>query len=229
MSGSGHSKANIRAVIRVRPETPGEKGYIQCASRKGMQLVVDKLDYNNKFSTVLGPGTSQADIFHVCGLPMVDATIKGQNTCLFAYGQTGAGKTFSMYGAEGGKNPSKLDGLVPGICSEFFRRKQEVEKGGYTELRLAVTLVEVQGSLVCDLLADGDADGNQPELYTASKPLRGSTVMGAQSEAIYSSRALTQIIEKGMSRRKTDANFFHLQSSRSHAFLTMTVNRSKNR
>ena len=30
-----------------------------------------------------------------------------------------------MYGAEGGKNPSKLDGLVPGICAELFRRKQE--------------------------------------------------------------------------------------------------------
>ena len=39
---------------------------------------------------------------------VVEASLKGKRTCLFAYGQTGSGKTFSMYGAEGGKNPSKV-------------------------------------------------------------------------------------------------------------------------
>lgn len=33
-----------------------------------------------------------------------------------------------MYGAEGGKNPSKLDGVVPAICAELFRRKQDFER-----------------------------------------------------------------------------------------------------
>ena len=48
-------------------------------------------------------------------------------------------------GAEGGKIPSKLDGVVPSICAELFRRKQDVEKRGDYKLRLEATLVEVKG------------------------------------------------------------------------------------
>ena len=81
------------------------------------------------FTSVYGPECNQAEVFRSCGLPLVDATMRGQKTCLFAYGQTGSGKTFSMYGAEGGKNPSKLDGIVPAVCAEIFRRKQEVRAG----------------------------------------------------------------------------------------------------
>ena len=68
------------------------------------------------------------------------------------------------YGAEGGKNPSKLDGLVPGICAELFRRKQELEKRKDFQLVLESTLVEVQGNKVIDLLAEAQPDGLQPQL-----------------------------------------------------------------
>ena len=94
----------------------------------GNELQAGSLDYTDKFTAILGGSSSQAEVFRVCGMPLVHATLAGRRTCLFAYGQTGSGKTFSMYGAEGGKNPSKLDGLVPGICAELFRRKQDMEK-----------------------------------------------------------------------------------------------------
>jgi hypothetical protein len=63
-----------------------------------------------------------AQVYLSCGVPMVEWALRGRDSLLFAYGQTGAGKTFSMYGAEGGKNPSKLDGVVPATVSELFRR-----------------------------------------------------------------------------------------------------------
>ena len=108
----------------------------------------EPLDYSERFAAVMGPQSSQAELFRVCGLPIVEATLSGRSTCLFAYGQTGSGKTFSMYGAEGGKNPSKLDGLVPGICAELFRRKQELEKRKDLQLMLEASLFEVQGMTV---------------------------------------------------------------------------------
>ena len=101
---------------------------------------------------------------------------------VFAYGQTGSGKTFSMYGAEGGKNPSKLDGLVPGICAELFRRKQELEKRKDVQLILESTLVEVQGNKVVDLLAQPAADGRQPVLRVV-----GDMVLGSWIEKVRSS------------------------------------------
>eukprot|EP00966_Prymnesium_polylepis_P180922 4190607-Prymnesium_polylepis.1 len=69
-----------------------------------------------------------------------------------------------MYGAEGGKIPSKLDGVVPSICAELFRRKQDVEKRGDYRLKLETTLVEVKGSVINDLLAEEGTDGKQPQL-----------------------------------------------------------------
>ena len=176
---------------------------------------------------MLGSQSSQAEAFRICGLPLVEATLQGRRTCLFAYGQTGSGKTFSMYGAEGGKNPSKLDGLVPGICAELFRRKQELEKRKDFQLAFESTLTEVQGNKVIDLLAEPLADGTQPQLKVV-----GDKVMGAWVEKVHSSRGLTQMIERGMSRRTTAANLAgtlgtvqNATSSRSHAFLTMLVRR----
>ena len=45
------------------------------------------LDYSGQFSTVVGPGGSQSDVFRIVGLPLVEATLKGHRACLFSYGQ----------------------------------------------------------------------------------------------------------------------------------------------
>ena len=221
---ASEAAAQIRAVIRVRPPRASgeEEEYIECARRGGNKLVLVNdertIDHTGAFTTVLGPDSNQADVFRYCGLPLVEATLQGKKTCLFAYGQTGAGKTFSMYGAEGGKNPSKLDGVVPSICAELFRRKQDVEKRGDYKLELAVTLAEVSPTGVLDLLAEPDESGKQPQLR-----VRGTDVIGAVWEQVFSSRGLTALIERGMSRRQTGKNYFNIFSSRSHAFLTMKV------
>ncbi|KAL1515736.1 hypothetical protein AB1Y20_002352 [Prymnesium parvum] len=219
-------KRAIRAVVRVRPLKPDEDAYIITEPRRGrkLQLHSEKNEnYSNIFSMVLGPESSQYEVFRAVGLPMAEATLRGQNACLFAYGQSGAGKTFSMYGAEGGKVPSKLDGVVPQICAELFRRKQDVEKRGDFRLQLEISLVEVKGSVVSDLLAKPVLfEGNQiqPPLK-----LRGSEVINAEWDQIYSSRMLTQTIERAMLRRTTGKNYFNNSSSRSHCFLTMKVSK----
>ena len=124
-----HPNASIKACIRVRPKKWDETAYIECNDRVGSKLSAGVTDYSDQFTSVLGPMASQHDVFNACGLPIMEAALEEQrNACLFAYGQTGSGKTFSMYGAEGGKNPSKLDGVVPATVSELFRRTIGQEK-----------------------------------------------------------------------------------------------------
>lgn len=139
-------KRPIKAIVRIRPAHAdgNEEEYIEAEPHRGHRFVVGEKDYSNQFATILGPASTQHDAFRMIGLPIVEATLKGQRTCLFAYGQSGAGKTFSMYGAEGGKIPSKLDGIVPSVCAEIFRRKQDVEKRGDFFLELSTTLVEAR-------------------------------------------------------------------------------------
>ena len=181
--------ANIQAVIRLRPAKKHEIEYIECNPRVGNVFVAKDLDYTDKFAAILGGNSSQAEAFRVCGMPLVEATLAGRSTCLFAYGQTGSGKTFSMYGAEGGKNPSKLDGLVPGICAELFRRKQELEKRKDFQLVFEATLVEVQGNKVADLLAEPMPDGFQPQLRVVGDQVLGAWVEKVRTPAARAERA----------------------------------------
>eukprot|EP00966_Prymnesium_polylepis_P288427 6662220-Prymnesium_polylepis.1 len=72
-------KRAIRAVVRVRPLKPEEHGYIKTAPRKGrkFQLASEKpaeeKDY--AFSMVLGPESTQHEVFRAVGLPMAEATL----------------------------------------------------------------------------------------------------------------------------------------------------------
>ena len=91
----------------MRPPNSNEDNHIRCEPHVGGYLEVHKPSKEeSKFGVVLGPSCTQHEVYLSCGVPMIESALKGRDSLLFAYGQTGAGKTFSMYGAEGGKNPS---------------------------------------------------------------------------------------------------------------------------
>ena len=210
-----------RVICRVRPPGEGEDSHINCEPHVGGYLEVTRpAKQSSHFGVVLGQACTQHEVYQSCGVPMVEAALKGRDSLLFAYGQTGAGKTFSMYGAEGGKNPSKLDGVVPATVSELFRRTIGMEKdnAGAVKFALGATLVEIQGSMTFDLLAEPDKYGNQPMVK-----ISGSSLIGNKIERIYSSRALTHTIERGMATRATAPNVMHEYSSRSHCFLQLIL------
>merc|ERR550532_1096716 len=65
------------------------------------------------------PGSRYADqrkVFDTFGIRVLNNAWDGFHCCLFAYGQTGAGKSYSMVGW--GKNK----GIVPISCEEIFQR-----------------------------------------------------------------------------------------------------------
>lgn len=51
--------------------------------------------------------------------PAVEATLSGINSTVFAYGQTGTGKTFTMAGEIG--NP-ELEGMIPRAVNDIFSK-----------------------------------------------------------------------------------------------------------
>ena len=159
---------------------------------------------------------------------MIDALLDGQQACLFAYGQTGSGKTFSLLGAEGGKNPHKLNGIVPQIVSELFRRFSSLENQGIKHYIWA-SFVEVYNERIRDLCDEPDKYGNQPYLgirETKDGPVfisSGARPIGEATVPVHSSRALLQVIEGALAKRVNSANDYHDHSSRSHAMLTLKL------
>ena len=217
--------ARMRVVVRVRPPGRDEGCHIDVEEHVGGRIAVNLPEpAHHPFSVVLGPKCTQHEVYLSCGVPMIEAGMEGRDALLFAYGQSGAGKTFSMYGAEGGKNPSKLDGVVPATVSELFRRTTAIEKDnmGQVHFSLSCSLVEIQGSQIFDLLADADKDtGRQPACMLA-----GSQLVGNRVERIFSSRSLTHTIERGMQTRTTAPNIAHENSSRSHCLLQLILERT---
>lgn len=52
------------------------------------------------------------------GEEMLQHSFDGYNVCIFAYGQTGAGKSYTMMG----KQEDGQEGIIPQICKDLFGR-----------------------------------------------------------------------------------------------------------
>ena len=220
----------MRVVVRARP---AEKVMIECEAhtgtkiRAGLGTILEDKEPYDCFASVLGPESTQREAFLTCGVPMLEAALDGQRACLFAYGQTGSGKTFSLLGDEGGRNPLKLDGIVPLMVSELFRRFAQLEREGI-RYNLWASFVEVHNELCRDLLDDPDpVYGEQPPLEVKTAAGGGTAIdsLNAVTERVRSSRALTELINVALSRRVTDTANYEHHSSRSHALLTLTLER----
>jgi kinesin family protein 3/17 len=69
------------------------------------------------FDSVFGPDSAQMDVYNRVARPIVENVLEGYNGTIFAYGQTGTGKTFTM---EGNRSVPELKGKISGF---FFSDK----------------------------------------------------------------------------------------------------------
>ncbi|EGB11740.1 hypothetical protein AURANDRAFT_20832, partial [Aureococcus anophagefferens] len=77
------------------------------------------------FDAALGVEASQAAVYDAVAKPMVADVLRGFNATLFAYGQTGAGKTHSMFGPRDAGDGSAAVGVVPRLLVDIFRSLSE--------------------------------------------------------------------------------------------------------
>ena len=61
------------------------------------------------FDSVFAPDSAQMDVYNRVARPIVENVLEGYNGTIFAYGQTGTGKTFTM---EGDRTVPELKGTV---------------------------------------------------------------------------------------------------------------------
>ncbi|CAF5217915.1 unnamed protein product, partial [Rotaria magnacalcarata] len=91
----------------------------------------------------------QKQVYQDLGIEMLEHAFEGYNVCIFAYGQTGAGKSYTMMG----KNESDQQGIIPRLCGELFERiisSSSQKKPHYT---VEVSYMEIYCERVRDLLS----------------------------------------------------------------------------
>jgi kinesin family protein 15 len=188
-----------------------------------------------KFDMVCDPDTTQAEIFALTGRPIVDECLQGYNGTIFAYGQTGSGKTYSVQGSL--KAGSTHRGLIPRTLTYLFdqiaRLQQNDKRRRFT---VALSMLQIYNDQLSDLLVDDkgvDKDRSNSDSAASGdgKPLRvrehakdkSIFVDGLTSRTVATSREALALTLRGVRRRATDATQMNEFSSRSHCFLSLTV------
>lgn len=95
------------------------------------------------FDKVFDNQSEQQSLFDFCASPIVKSAFKGYNGTIFAYGQTGCGKTFTMVGVKG-----KLRGIIPRTFESCFAMKETSKK----KIKIKASYLEIYNEQVFDLL-----------------------------------------------------------------------------
>jgi hypothetical protein len=123
----------------------GHAGRITCQNPKADQ---DEPPKTFTFDAVFAPSITQRKLYDVCSAPVVASVLEGFNGTIFAYGQTGAGKTFTM---EGVQDPPELRGIIPNAFQQIFDRVALAAEG--VQFLVRASYLEIYNEEVRDLLA----------------------------------------------------------------------------
>lgn len=241
-------KGSVRVFCRVRPRNEKEKAEKErdcLVKMDDMHIAVEIHGYAYSagakekevfsFDSVFFPG-KQEEVFEDCR-DLVRSVLDGYNVTIFSYGQTGAGKTHTMYGSK------ESEGIAPRTIREIFDNL-EAESGRYSHTVVG-SMFEVYRNEFIELLpADEPGGGDSPHssrshasAASARPRLSTSTTRRVSSDGSRHSESFNQhecsdaaamlkLLEEGANRRHVNATAMNSCSSRSHLILTVSVTRT---
>ncbi|KAG5541912.1 hypothetical protein RHGRI_021665 [Rhododendron griersonianum] len=213
------AKGNIRVFCRCRPLSKEEisSGYATVvdfnAAKDGDLGIVTGGSTKKlyKFDRVYTPKDDQVDVFEDAS-PMVKSVLDGYNVCIFAYGQTGTGKTFTMEGTELNR------GVNYRTLEQLFKVAEE-RKDTYT-YKISVSVLEVYNEQIRDLLATSSTS-KKLEVKQASEGAHH--VPGIVEARVENIKKVWDILRVGSNARAVGSNNVNEHSSRSHCLLCIMV------
>uniref|UniRef100_A0ACB8F9B3 Uncharacterized protein n=2 Tax=Sphaerodactylus townsendi TaxID=933632 RepID=A0ACB8F9B3_9SAUR len=226
---------NIQVVVRSRPFSIAERkansySVVECENAR-KEVVVRAGGITDKtarktytFDMVFGAQTKQIDVYRSVMCPILDEVLMGYNCTVFAYGQTGTGKTFTM---EGERSPNEeytweedpLAGIIPRTLHQIFEKLGE----SGTEFSLKVSLLEIYNEELFDLLNPSPDVGEKLQMFDDPRNKRGVIIKGLEEITVHNKDEVYQILERGAAKRTTAATNMNQYSSRSHSVFSVTL------
>ncbi|XP_014678184.1 PREDICTED: kinesin-like protein KIF3A [Priapulus caudatus] len=219
---SDKGSENVKVVVRCRPLNEKEKqtGFKEIVKVEQVQGRVTVSTPNSSageppkvftFDTVFGPDAKQVDIYNQTARPIVDSVLEGYNGTIFAYGQTGTGKTFTM---EGVRTVPELCGIIPNSFAHIFGHIAKAEED--KKFLVRVSYLEIYNEEVRDLL---NKDQNV-RLEVKERPDVGVYVRDLSAYVVNNADDMDRIMTMGNKNRVVGATNMNAVSSRSHAIFT---------
>ncbi|KAH8740553.1 kinesin-like boursin [Cryptosporidium ryanae] len=228
---------NVKVIVRCRPLTEQEKkdpNNFNILQTKidtkevvvSQQILGRKIDsYSTKlfsFDGVCGSFTSQRDLFKQYVVPIVDEVLLGFNCTIFAYGQTGTGKTYTMEGdmkeylESNNMELTEHAGIIPRAVQLIFERLESQ----YTEYGVRVSYLEIYNEELSDLLSD---EKLTLRIYDDMPGKRGLNVDRLEEIPVNKAQDILNILSTAVRKRKTAETLLNKSSSRSHCIFTITI------
>ncbi|XP_059569674.1 kinesin-like protein KIFC3 isoform X4 [Alligator mississippiensis] len=213
-------KGNIRVFGRVRPvnkeDGEGPEAVNQVTFDPDDDAILHLMHKGKLVSfeldKVFPPHATQEDVFQEVQA-LITSCIDGYNVCIFAYGQTGAGKTYTMEGTP--ENPGINQRALQLLFSEV---RGKASDWNYV---ISVSVAEIYNEALRDLL------GKEPQEKLDIKLCPDGSgqlyVPGLTEFQVQSVEDINKVFEFGHINRATECTNLNEHSSRSHALLIITV------
>ncbi|KAL0418146.1 UNVERIFIED_CONTAM: Kinesin-like protein KIN-5D [Sesamum radiatum] len=204
---------NVQVIVRCRPLSEDEVRLhtpvvVSCNENRkevcAVHIANKQIDRTFLFDKVFGPSSQQKDLYDQAVWPIVFEVLEGYNCTIFAYGQTGTGKTYTMEGGARKKNgefPSDA-GVIPRAVRQIF----DILEAQSAEYSMKFT--DDKSKKPIALMEDGKG---------------GVLVRGLEEEIVTTANEIYKILEKGSAKRRTAETLLNKQSSRSHSIFSITI------
>uniref|UniRef100_A0A672YT60 plus-end-directed kinesin ATPase n=1 Tax=Sphaeramia orbicularis TaxID=375764 RepID=A0A672YT60_9TELE len=216
--------ASVKVAVRVRPFNSREIGkeskcIIQMSGNTttiiNPKQAKDNKSFNFDYSywSHTSPEdvnyASQMQVYKDIGEEMLLHAFEGYNVCIFAYGQTGAGKSYTMMGKQDVKDQQ---GIIPLMCEDLFTKINDNTDNSMS-YSVEVSYMEIYCERVRDLLNPK----NKGNLRVREHPLMGPYVEDLSKLAVTSYNDIQDLMDSGNKARTVAATNMNETSSRSHA------------
>ncbi|XP_069039784.1 kinesin-like protein KIF1B isoform X17 [Lepisosteus oculatus] len=228
------SGASVKVAVRVRPfnsrETSKDSKCIIQMQGNSTTIVNPKnpkespksfsFDYSYWSHTSIEDPcfASQCRVYNDIGKEMLQHAFEGYNVCIFAYGQTGAGKSYTMMG----KQEEGQEGIIPQLCEELF---EKINDNNNEEISYSVEVSYME--IYCERVRDLLNPKNKGNLRVREHPLLGPYVEDLSKLAVTSYTDIADLMDAGNKARTVAATNMNETSSRSHAVFTIVFTQRK--
>ncbi|KAM9390825.1 kinesin-like protein KIF1C [Salvelinus alpinus] len=226
--------ASVKVAVRVRPFNSREtsrdakcviqmQGNSTCISNPKQPKNEGKsftFDYSYWSHTTAEDErfASQRQVYKDIGEEMLLHAFEGYNVCIFAYGQTGAGKSYTMMG----RQEEGQEGIIPQLCEDLFKRTV-----GNTDPDLSFSVEVSYMEIYCERVRDLLNPKSKGTLRVREHPIMGPYVEDLSKLAVTGYNDIQDLMDCGNKARTVAATNMNETSSRSHAVFTIVFTQKR--
>ncbi|XP_075783623.1 kinesin-like protein KIF21A isoform X9 [Pelodiscus sinensis] len=230
---AGQDESSVRVAVRIRPQLAKEKieGCHICTSvTPGEPQVFLGKDKAFTFDYVFNIDSRQEEIYVHCVEKLIEGCFEGYNATVFAYGQTGAGKTYTMGTGFDVNITEEEQGIISRAVKHLFKCIEEKKQAAIKqdlpspEFKVNAQFLELYNEEVLDLFdttRDIDAKNKKSNIKIHEDSTGGIYTVGVTTRTVNGEAEMMQCLKLGALSRTTASTQMNVQSSRSHAIFTI--------